>query len=196
MPGATESADPMMAVRAAQPDDGESIAAIYAPIVRDTSVSFETEPPSGAVMAERIRSTISSHPYLVAERAGEVVGYAYASKHRERAAYRWSVDVTVYVALQARRTGVGRALYGPLLSILRTQGFHSAFAGIALPNAGSVGLHVAMGFVPVGIYRNVGFKHGRWHSVGWWGLELVEGVETPTEPLPLSSVDLAAHLLP
>lgn len=184
-----------VSVRLATQDDGAAVAAIYGPIVRDTSISFETEIPNGAVMAERILSTLAAHPYLVAERAGQVVGYAYASKHRERAAYRWSVDVTVYVAPQAHRTGVGRALYGPLLSILRAQGFHSAFAGIALPNAGSVGLHEAMGFVPVGIYRNVGFKHGKWHSVGWWGLELVKRVEAPAEPLPLSAIDPLQHLL-
>jgi phosphinothricin acetyltransferase len=187
------SSDPL-SVRLASPGDGDAIARIYRPVVRDTSISFETEPPTGEVMAERIKTTLASHPYLVADRGGEVVGYAYASRHRERAAYRWSVDVTVYVAPHAHRTGVGRALYGPLLSILRAQGFHSAFAGIALPNTGSVALHEAMGFTLVGIYRNVGFKHGKWHSVGWWGLELVDVVEEPRELLALSSLDLSMHL--
>lgn len=182
-----------VSIRVATPGDGEALAAIYAPVVRDTATSFETEPPTGEVMAARVASTVATHPYLVAEREGKVVGYAYASKHRERAAYRWSVDVTVYIAPEAHRAGVGRQLYTRLLDILRAQGFRSAFAGIALPNAGSVGLHEAMGFTPVGIYRNVGFKHGAWHSVGWWGLELTDDGEAPSEPVAFSELDLSRH---
>jgi phosphinothricin acetyltransferase len=97
-----------------------------------------------------------------------VAGFAYGGPHRTRAAYRWSVDVTVYVAEQARGHGVGRALYGALLPALAERGFHAAFAGIALPNPGSVALHEAVGFTPLGVYREVGFKLGRWHDVGWW----------------------------
>ncbi|ODT30355.1 MAG: GNAT family N-acetyltransferase [Kaistia sp. SCN 65-12] len=181
-------------MRVATPDDGGALAEIYGPIVRDTSISFETDPPTGEIMAQRVESTTATHPYLAATRSGRLVGYAYASKHRERAAYRWSVDVTIYVAPDAHRSGVGRALYGPLLSILRAQGFRNAFAGIALPNAGSVGLHEALGFAPVGIYRNVGFKHGSWHSVGWWGLELADGLETPGEPVAFPDIDVSRHL--
>jgi phosphinothricin acetyltransferase len=184
-----------VSVRLASPEDGNAVAAIYGPFVRDTAISFEVEPPSGGEMAERIRKTLPSYPYLIAERDGKVAGYAYAGTHRERAAYRWSVDVTIYVAPLAHRTGVGRSLYRPLLSILRAQGFRSAFAGICLPNAGSIGLHEAMGFSPVGIYPDVGFKHGKWHSVGWWGLEIRRSDETPTEPLPLLSIDIAPYLV-
>lgn len=187
-------ANQALLIRVATPDDGAALAAIYGPVVRDTATSFETEPPTGEVMAARVASTVATHPYLVAEREGKVVGYAYASKHRERAAYRWSVDVTVYIAPEAHRAGIGRQLYARLLNVLRAQGFRSAFAGIALPNAGSVGLHEAMGFVPVGIYRNVGFKHGAWHSVGWWGLELANGVEAPGEPVAFSDIDVSRHL--
>ena len=119
-------------------------------------------------MAERVETTLRSYPYLVAENGGRVVGFAYASQHRARAAYRRSVDVTVYVAEHARGAGVGRALYGDLLPMLAERGFHAAFGGIALPNPGSVALHEAMGFEHVGVYREVGFKFGRWHDVGWW----------------------------
>ena len=157
-----------MKIRSATAADASAILAIYAPVVRDTIISFETEVPSVAEIAQRIDTTLAMHPYLVAEMDGAVAGYAYAGEHRARSAYRWSVDVTVYVAAPARRLGIARALYGRLLPMLAERQFHAAFAGIALPNPASVGLHEAMGFSPVGIYREVGFKFGRWHDVGWW----------------------------
>jgi len=124
----------------------------------------------------------------VAEQDGRVIGYAYAGKHRERAAYRWSVDVSAYVDAQARRSGVGRALYEKLIAILRQQGFHAAFAGIALPNDASVGLHQAVGFTPVGIYKDVGFKLGQWRDTGWWRLALSDDARAPTEPLAFAAL--------
>jgi len=171
-------------IRIAELDDAEAIAAIYAPIVRGTVISFETEPPSAAEMRERIERTLQTHPWLTAVRDGRAAGYAYASQHRTRGAYRWSVDVTIYVAEHARRNGVGAQLYTPLMAILRRQGFRAAFAGIALPNPGSVGLHEAMGFEPVGVYRDVGFKLGAWRDVGWWALTLSTGDDAPGEPIP------------
>lgn len=158
----------MINIRVAAPADAAAIQAIYAPVVRDTAISFELEPPSAAEMAKRIDATLPLYPYLVAERDGQVVGYAYASQHRAREAYQWSVDVTVYIAGHAHRSGIGRALYERLLPILERQGFHAAHAGIALPNDGSVGLHEALGFTHIGTYPEVGFKHGRWHDVGYW----------------------------
>ncbi|MCP5367733.1 MAG: N-acetyltransferase [Hyphomicrobiales bacterium] len=155
-------------LRPVRAEDAAAIQAIYAPIVAETIISFEEEPPSVAEMAARIAATLPAYPYLVAERGGQVVGYAYASQHRARAAYRKSVDVTVYVAESARRAGVGQALYRALLDDLRRRGFHAAFAGIALPNPGSVGLHESVGFTPVGVFREVGFKFGQWRDVGWW----------------------------
>ena len=119
-------------------------------------------------MGERISRYGASHAWLVAERDGAVAGYAYGSPHRERAAYSSSCDVAVYVDPVHARQGIGRALYAQLLPLLATRGFHAAFAGIALPNEGSVALHEAMGFVPVGIYREVGWKLGGWRDVGWW----------------------------
>ena len=160
-------------IRRATPKDAPSIQAIYAPMVEHSAVSFEEVPPTINEMAERIASHTEAYPYLVAERSGLIVGYAYASQHRTRAAYRWSVDVSVYVASEGRRTGVGRALYDDLLPRLAELGYHAAFAGIGLPNPASIALHEAVGFEPVGVYREVGFKHGQWHDVGWWQCLLV-----------------------
>lgn len=155
-------------IRAATTADAPAIQAIYAPVVEHTAISFEETPPSVAEMAARIEVTMQDYPYLVAELDGQVAGYAYASQHRTRAAYRTSVDVTIYIAEGARRSGVGRALYGKLLLALAERGFHAAFAGIALPNQGSIALHESMGFTPLGIYHEVGRKFGKWHDVGWW----------------------------
>jgi L-amino acid N-acyltransferase YncA len=172
-------------VRIARESDAVAIAAIYAPIVTETAISFETTAPSIEEMAERVRSTLRTHPFLVADRSGEVAGYAYAGAHRTRAAYQWSTDVTVYVAAHARRQGVARRLYGDLLAILEAQGFHAAFAGIALPNDPSVAIHEAVGFEPLGVYREVGFKLDRWHDVGWWRRGL-SASKPPAPPTPFA----------
>jgi len=169
-------------IRTATADDAAAVAAIYDPIVQHTAISFETEPPGEAGMRERIDKTLASLPWLVAEdAAGAVCGYAYASRHKERAAYQWSVDTTVYMREDMRGRGAGRLLYGRLLPLLAELGYCQAFAGIALPNAGSVGLHEAMGFEALGVYRNVGFKNGAWHDVGWWQKRL-RALEVPTTP--------------
>lgn len=157
-----------MDVRQIVMGDAPAIQAIYAPYVNDTIVSFEEIAPNIAEVERRIAAILPHYPYLVAEVDGQVVGYAYASEHRTRAAYRTSVDVTVYVAPGAHRSGVARHLYSRLLPAAASLGYHAAFAGIALPNDASVGLHEAMGFEPVGIYREVGRKFGAWHDVGWW----------------------------
>lgn len=169
-------------IRAARPDDASEIQAIYAPVVASTSISFEEVPPSVEEMQQRIVSALPTYPYLVAIRQGRVVGYAYASQHRARAAYRWAVDVTVYIADTERRSGVGHTLYSALIPILQRQGFRSAFAGISLPNPGSVGLHEKMGFVHIGTFPDVGYKQGAWHDVGYWRLELNVKTSPPTEP--------------
>jgi L-amino acid N-acyltransferase YncA len=152
---------------------------VYAPFVRDTAVSFEERVPTVEEFQRRIRDTSATHPWLVLEEASRVVGFAYGSRHRARAAYRWAADVTVYVAPSHHRRGAGRRLYGELLQRLRHQGFHVACAGITLPNEASVGLHRALGFEPVGVYRRIGFKHGAWHDVSWWQLGLAPADGTP-----------------
>ncbi|RYG48902.1 N-acetyltransferase family protein [bacterium] len=173
-------------VRLATPGDAAEIAAIYAPFVRDTPISFETVPPTAEEMAERIQKTLETYPWLVLEDEGQIRGYAYAGAYRARAAYIWSVDVAIYVHPDAKRSGVGRRLYNALFDILRAQGFVNAHAGITLPNPGSVGLHERLGFVPVGIYPSIGYKAGAWHDTGWWRLTLTEPPLDPPQPVPLS----------
>lgn len=170
-----------MRLRSATPDDAPAIAAIYAPVVEGTVISFELSAPSADEMRDRIVRTLERLPWIVSENsAGEVNGYAYASRHRERAAYQWAVDTTAYVREDSRCGGIGRALYEALFEQLAGLGYFHAFAGIALPNVASVALHEAVGFRPIGIYRNVGFKLGAWHDVGWWQRGL-RPIETPTE---------------
>lgn len=168
--------------------DAAAVQRIYAPFVRDTAVSFELTPPGVEEMRARIAKTLPRHPWLVLEEEGEVIGYVYASMHRERPAYVWSVNTTVYVDEKHRRRGAGRALYAALFAVLELQGFHNAFAGIALPNPGSVGLHEALGFQPVGVYRQVGYKLGRWHDVSRWQRPLRALDGEPEPPKPLSEV--------
>ena len=175
-------------IRLATEEDAAAIGEIYAPFCRGTAVSFEVEPPSLAEMQSRIAKTRPSYPWLVAERDGAIIGYAYASKHRERAAYIWSVDVSAYIAEGFRAHGYGRALYTSLFSILRLQGFFNANAGITLPNPGSEGLHRSMGFQPIGVYRNIGYKCGGWHDVAWYQLALRDSEPDPRPPRDMAAV--------
>ena len=181
-------------IRLATPADAPVISDIYGAVVATTAISFELTPPSEAEMAARIAATLEYAPWLVWADGlqGGGLGFAYASRHRDRAAYRWSVDVSVYVHEAARRRGIGRALYTSLFALLRLQGFYAAHAGITLPNAASVGVHESLGFRPVGVYPSVGFKLGAWRDVGWWQLPLRERRGVPTPPLSLS----AAQRLP
>lgn len=168
--------------------DAAAICAIYAPIVAAAAISFETEPPSIGEMRERIARLSAVWPWLVATGGDAVIGYAYASRHRERAAYRFAADVSAYVAPEARGRGVGRALYTALLALLRVQGYYRAFAGIALPNAASVALHESVGFAPIGVYERVGFKLGEWHDVGWWSCTLRDAVAPDAEPVAFAAL--------
>ena len=180
--------DDMADIRPAGPADADAIAAIYAPFVEHTSVSFETVAPGPDAMRRRIAETTALYPWLVCTRNNSIVGYAYASEHRARAAYRWSVDVAVYIDPAHHRCGAGGGLYTALLAILRAQGFFNAWAGITLPNPASVGLHEAMGFRRLGIYERVGYKLGAWHDVGWWQLALQPHVSPPAEPLAFAAL--------
>jgi len=173
----------MTRLRLAEAADAAQIAAIYAPFCLETAVSFETTAPGEAMMRERISTLTQRYPWLVAiSETGAVLGYAYASKHRERAAYRWSVDFTAYLARDAKRRGIGTELYTALIAICKHLGYYRAFAGITLPNEASVGFHEKIGFRPIGIYRRVGFKLNQWHDVGWWSLDLLPEEEAPSEP--------------
>ena len=175
-------------IRLAGVHDAQAIAEIYRPFVERTAISFETEPPSRQEMERRISETMTNHPWLVCEVGGQVAGYAYATRHRVRSAYQWSVDTSVYVDEKHRRAGIARGLYASLFPILAAQGFCNAFAGIALPNPGSVGLHEAVGFRPIGVYERVGYKLGAWRDVGWWQRPLTELGTPPAQPLNMKAV--------
>jgi phosphinothricin acetyltransferase len=179
-------------IRLATERDARTIADIYRPSIESSATSFEIEPPTPEEMATRISSTLRHAPWLVSERGGEVLGYAYASRHHDRAAYRWSVDVSVYIREGHRRRGMGAGLYLSLFALLRLQGFYAAHAGITLPNVASVGLHESLGFRFVGTYPAVGYKLGAWHDVGWWQLPLRERGGTPAIPLTLAEAELAS----
>lgn len=162
-------------VRDARREDAEACRAIYEPYVRDTVTSFEAEPPTAKQMAVRISAAQRAHAWLVLEEDGRVIGYAYGAPFAERTAYQWSCEVSVYLDADRRGTGGGRALYEVLLDRLAARGFHMAVAGMTLPNEASVGLHRAMGFEPVGVWRRIGFKHGAWHDVAWSQRQLANG---------------------
>jgi L-amino acid N-acyltransferase YncA len=159
--------------------DAQACADIYAPYVLETAISFEERPPSAATISERI---LAAHAWLVAEVEGRPIGYAYGSRHQERAAYRWAADVAVYIDRDHHRAGVGRALYTQLFERLRAAGVWTLCAGVTQPNAGSDGLHRAMGFQEVGVYRRIGWKLGAWRDVRWWQLDLRPGEEGPPAP--------------
>lgn len=157
----------MTAVRDAVPEDGAACAAIYRPYVTDTVITFEYEPPTAEQMAERIRRALERHAWVVLEHDHRVVGYAYAAPVKERAAYRWACEVSVYREWGRRRGGTGRALYGALFERLAARGYRRLIAGMTLPNEASEGLHRAMGFEPIGVQRRIGWKHDAWHDVSW-----------------------------
>jgi phosphinothricin acetyltransferase len=170
-------------IRLASQADAPALQAIYAPVVISTPTSFEVTPPTVEEMRQRVEEKLRTHPWVVYETQGQVVGYAHASPYRARAAYQWSVEVSVYLHEAWRGQGIGRALYTSLFSLLRLQGFYSVYAGITLPNPASVALHEAMGLRPVGVYHQVGYKLGFWHDVGWWQGTLQPHALEPPAPL-------------
>lgn len=161
-----------MSIRDATPADAETLLAIYRPYVLETAISFELEPPTVDEFRARIERALADWAWLVAERDGRPDAYAYATAHRSRGAYRWSVETSVYVAPGAHRQGLGTALYQALLPRLTARGYCNAYAGITLPNDASIALHRRLGFQAVGVFRSVGHKLGAWHDVSWWHLPL------------------------
>lgn len=177
-----------MRLRLATAHDAAAVADIYAPYVTASAVSFETEAPDEAEMRSRIEAVANRYPWIVAEEEGELLGYAYGSAFRARAAYRFAVETTVYVAERAQRRGLGRHLYEALLPTLEAQGFTQAIAAITLPNHGSLKLHESLGFTEAGVYRHVGFKLGEWRSVALWQRAVGPLLDRPEEPRPLAEV--------
>lgn len=172
-----------MKLRTAIADDAAAIAAIYAPIVLQTTISFEWVPPTAEEIVQRIAKTLKKYPWVVAVDDGDAVaGFVYAGTHRDAPSYQWSVNTSVYVREDCRGQGIGSTLYIELLRQLRELGYYRAFAGIALPNEGSIALHESVGFRPLGVYEKVGFKFGAWRDVGWWQCEIQPPAEQPVAP--------------
>ncbi len=185
--GAAPALSSLMLIRLASPADAPGCLAIYRPFVESSHSTFETEPPAPDVFAERMERILATHPWLVAVAGGgEIAGYAYASPFKDRAAYQWTVEVSVYLAPDARRLGLGRALYEALLRCLRAQGFLNAVGIIGQPNDASVALHETLGFERVAWLPKSGFKLGAWHDVGWWWLALCPAPASPAPPRPLA----------
>jgi len=177
---------PEISLRPAASDDAAAILDIYAPVVRDTAASFEVKPPSVTDMQARVQTILADYPWLVAERDGRILGYAYASRHRPRPAYQWVVETSIYVHPDARRQGLAARLYTALFDILQLQGLYKAYAVITLPGLSSVGLHESLGFRQFAVYKAVGFKLGAWRDVGWWERVLRPAQHPPEAPIPFS----------
>ena len=175
-------------IRLASAVDAPAIHQIYLPIVRDTHISFEQIAPTPREIAARIEKTLSQYPWLVCELDGQLTGYSYASAFRSRAAYQWTAETTVYIHADFQRRGVARALYSSLMAILREQGYCSAIGVIALPNAGSIRAHEALGFRKVGVFENAGYKASAWRDTGWWQLALRPAPSQPLSPRPITEL--------
>lgn len=169
-------------IRMATPEDAAALLSIYTPLVRETAITFELEPPTVDAFRHRIFDTLARSPWLVCEHDGDLIGYAYAASHRARAAYGWSVETSTYVRAAYRRRGVARALYRSLLAMLKIQGFYTAYAGTTLPNTPSVALHKSLGFKFVGTFHAVGYKLGKWHDVAWWQHALQQDYSAAVQP--------------
>ena len=171
--------------RRALPDDAEAIAAIYRPLVIETGISFDWEPPAAKALRDRIAKVTARYPWLVAlDEARAVAGFAYASTHRDAPSYQWSVNTSVFLRDDQRGRGLGKALYSRLFDELAALGYFQAFAGVALPNDASVALHEAVGFRHLGTYEQVGFKLGQWRDVAWFQKRLQEPRDGATPPTP------------
>ncbi len=179
----------MTKLRIVKPEDAFEILAIYSPYIENTSFTFETETPSVEQFADRIQTYLQTWPWLVCESDGIVVGYAYAARHRERTAYQWSIESSVYIHNDFQKKGIAAALYTALFDILKLQGFRNVYAVINLPNDKSVALHEKLGFKWFATYEEVGFKLGKWKNVGWWRLIINEFGMEPKAPIPFSQMD-------
>ena len=169
-------------IRLAVPEDVEAILNIYAGYIRNTVITFEVEVPTVEEFQKRMEQIQEQFPWLVCEIDGVIAGYAYASKHAQRAAYRWSADLSVYIDEKYHRRHIAAALYAALYAMLKAQGYYTVYAGVSTPNPKSEAFHLAQGFTVVGVYPNVGYKLGKWCTLTWYGLPLQEYGDVPEEP--------------
>lgn len=166
-------------IREVLDNDVDDILEIYAPIVSDSHWSFEIEVPSRKEFQDRIALISNGYPFIVLERAGRVMGYAYATRLRQRAAYNPSVETSIYMHTAVHGKGEGRRLYSKLLSIIQLAGYSQCYAGATLPNEVSAAFHEKMGFTRVGTWPKVGYKFDKWWDVGWWHKEIHPTAEDP-----------------
>ena len=181
----------MVEIRPATLSDAQGILNIYAPHVRRSFCTFESEVPSIEEMQERIKKIMLTKPWLVCTIDKSIAAYVYASAHRERTAYQWSCECSVYTSPDFQNAGIGHQLYKTLFQILKAQGYRNVYAGITLPNEASIRLHEKCGFTPFATYENVGYKLGKWKSVGWWKLQLHNYNLKPSPPSQFSELDLS-----
>lgn len=179
---------PDIKIRPACLSDAAPMCAIYAPYVRETTISSEYEPPALPVFRGRVEQLSAVLPWLVCEIDGAIAGYGYASPHRERDAYQWSVETSIYVSPDHHRRGIARALYSALFELLRMQGYYNIFVGITSPNERSIKFHKAMGFIISGAYQNSMFKFGQWRDVIWMGKTLREHEDAPQPTVPFPAL--------
>lgn len=178
-------------VRPARPEDASALLAIYGPYVRGTAISFEARVPGEEEFSRRIADGLERYPWIVCMIHDQVAGYVYAGKHREREAYQWCCESSVYIRDEHKGMGLGVALYGLLFQCLRMQGMKNVYAAITLPNEASVRLHEKCGFRQFATFENIGFKLGAWQNVGWWKLQLSEYDLKPPPPLRFSELEPA-----
>ncbi len=177
--------DTAITIRMAEESDAKALLAIYAPYVEKTAVTFEYEVPTVLEFKNRIASTLKRYPYLAAIRAGHILGYAYASAFKERAAYDWAVETSIYVSEGARRTGAGSLLYEALEDYLKRQNVINVNACIAYPNPGSIAFHEKYGYRTVGHFTKCGYKLGQWWDMVWMEKMLVPHPEQPEPFIPV-----------
>ncbi|MBR2407475.1 MAG: N-acetyltransferase [Lachnospiraceae bacterium] len=175
-------------IRFATPEDAEAILSIYSEYIKNTAVTFEIEVPSLASFRDRIARITEHFPWLVCEIDGVIAGYAFASKHGERAAYRWSADLSVYIHERFHRNHIASELYEAVIELLRTQGYYTVYAGVSTPNPKSEAFHHAYGFRCLGEFKNVGYKLGEWRGVAWYELPIAEYGKAPSEPKSIRDI--------
>lgn len=175
-------------IRLIQDTDNQAVLAVYKPYIESTAITFEYDVPDSETFLERIKNVTAGYPWLVCLQDNEAIGYAYASKYRDRAAYQWAAEAAIYLKADVHRKGIARILYQALFEILRLQGYTNLYAIITLPNEKSVGFHQAMGFEEIGIFRKVGYKLGKWHDVIWFEKHLKEHGENPQIPTKMEDV--------
>ena len=176
-------------IRVAKLDDVAAMLNIYSPFILNSGITQETTVPSIEEFQQRVMATLTERPWLVCEIDDEIAGYAYAGKHRDRRGYQWCTEPSIYIGENFFRFGIANALYRALFEILKIQGYVNAYAVITLPNDKSVSFHEKFGFRYFTTYKNIGFKLGKWHDVGWWQYDVNPHVINPTDPIKFSSLD-------